>query len=423
MSFLHERLHNGLDVVAEIVPGAVSASVGFFVKTGARDESDALSGVSHFLEHMIFKGTADLSADDINRRFDRMGASANAFTGEEETVYHAAVLPEHQDEAVDLLARMMRPALREEDFATEKLVILEEIRMYDDQPPFGADDRCRAAFFGRHPLGRSVLGTVASIEALPVAAMRDYHRRRYAPGTMVLAATGAVDFRRLVDSARRLCGAWEPVAAAPRHAAADARPGASATSERIERPAATLAYAVRMTAAPDGTDPLRYAAKLLAVVMGDESGSRLYWSLVDSGDAEQASCHHHDYLDAGAFITQLACEPDAASPLLERIETLYGEAAAQGISRQEFDRGRNKLASRVVLAGERPRRRLFSVGLEWAREGVYRSVADDLRIVEQISLDDLHEVLHRWPLHGPSATAVAGPTAGDASPATAAASQ
>ncbi|MEI7781670.1 MAG: pitrilysin family protein, partial [Planctomycetota bacterium] len=160
MKFLHERLDNGLDVIAEVTDGGLSTSIGFFVKTGARDETDELWGVSHFLEHMVFKGTHDLSGDEINRRFDWMGASANAFTSEEDTVYHAAVLPEQQHEAVSLIAQMMRPALREEDFTTEKLVILEEIRMYDDQPPFGADDRCRAAFFGRHPLARSVLGTI-----------------------------------------------------------------------------------------------------------------------------------------------------------------------------------------------------------------------------------------------------------------------
>jgi predicted Zn-dependent peptidase len=422
MPFLHERLANGLDVVAEVTPGAVSTSIGFFVKTGARDESAALWGVSHFLEHMTFKGTADLSADEINRRFDWMGASANAFTSEEDTVYYAAVLPEQQHEALDLLARMMRPALREEDFATEKLVILEEIRMYDDQPPFGADDHCRAAFFGQHPLARSVLGTVASIEALPLEAMRDYHRRRYAPGNVVLVASGAVDFKALVDSAARLCGDWEPVPLPSRLAPRPAAPAGS-TVEHIERPAASLEYAVRMTAGPDGVDPARYAAKLLAVVLGDESGSRLYWSLVDSGEAEQASCHHHDYLDAGLFITQLACDPQEAAPLLQRIEGIYREAATKGISRTEFEHGRNKLAGRVVLAGERPRRRLFSVGLEWAHEGIYRSVADDLRIVENLTLDDLHDVLARWPLDGPSATVLAGPTTSDASPRAAATAQ
>jgi len=423
MQFRHERLDNGLDVIAECTDGALSTSVGFFVKTGARDETDALSGVSHFLEHMIFKGTADLSADEINRRFDWMGASANAFTSEEDTVYYAAVLPPQQNEAVDLLARMMRPALRADDFATEKLVILEEIRMYDDQPPFGADDRCRAAFFAGHPLARSVLGTAASIETLPVEAMRDYQRRRYAPDNMVLAATGAVDFAALVASAQRLCGDWEPAPSPARLVPFTLPPGRPSTTDRIVRPAAALEYVVRMTAGPDGGDESRYAAKMLAVVLGDESGSRLYWSLVDSGDAEQASCHHHDFLDAGLFITQLSCDAADVSPLLERIQGHYREAAAGGITRQELERARNKLAGRVVLAGERPRRRLFSVGLEWAHEGVYRSVADDLRIVESITLDDLHGVLARWPLEGPGATVLAGPAADAASPPSTSAAQ
>ena len=219
MKFLHERLDNGLDIVAEVTDTALSTSIGFFVKTGARDETDVEWGVSHFLEHMVFKGTHDLSADEINRRFDWMGASANAFTSEEDTAYHAAVLPEQQLEVTALLARMMRPALREEDFDTEKKVIVEEIRMYDDQPPFGADDRCRAAFFGQHPLARSVLGTVESIEGMPVEVMRDYHRRRYSPGNIVLAATGAVDFPLLVESARRWCGDWEPFAVPHRRVA------------------------------------------------------------------------------------------------------------------------------------------------------------------------------------------------------------
>ncbi|MFM8804034.1 MAG: M16 family metallopeptidase, partial [Planctomycetia bacterium] len=385
MRFLRERLDNGLEVIAEVTDGALSTSIGFFVRTGARDESDDVWGVSHFLEHMIFKGTADLPADEINRRFDWMGASANAFTSEEDTVYHAAVLPSQQHEAVDLLARMMRPALREEDFDTEKLVILEEIRMYDDQPPFGADDRCRAAFFGRHPLARSVLGTVESIQALPVEAMRDYHLRRYSPGNIVLAATGAVDFPALVASARRLCGDWEPHPTPNRRQPCP--PPVADRQEYIVRPTATLEYAVRMSAGPAGDDDDRFAAKLLSVALGDDSGSRLYWALIDSGEAEQASCHHHDFLDAGLMITQLSCDADEVTPLLTRILDVYREATDRGISPAEFTQARNKLAGRVVLEGERPRRRLFHVGLEWAHGAAYRSVADNLRIVEGLSLD------------------------------------
>lgn len=280
--------------------------------------------------------------------------------------------------------------------------------MYDDQPPFGADDRCRAAFFGRHPLARSVLGSVASIEGLSVEQMRDYHRRRYEPGNVVLAASGAVDFPALVASARMLCGAWEPIPVADRRVPFAADRVAMSAAE-IVRPGAALEYVVRMSAGPDGGDPARWAAKMLAIVLGDDSGSRLYWDLVDPGDAEHASCHHVEYLDAGVFSTQLSCAAEDAAPLLERILELYRETAAEGITRREWEQARNKLASRVVLAGERPRRRLFSVGLDWAHEQTYRSVADDLRIVESITLDDLHEVLARWPLDGPAATVFAGP--------------
>jgi predicted Zn-dependent peptidase len=416
MPFLHERLDNGLDVIAETTAAGLSTSVGFFVRTGARDESDEVWGVSHFLEHMVFKGTPDLSADDINRAFDRLGASANAFTSEEDTVYYATVLPEHQDDVVGLLARMMRPALRSQDFDTEKLVILEEIRMYDDQPPFGADDRCRASFFGRHPLARSVLGTVDSIQGLSAEAMREYHRRRYAPGTMVLAATGAVDFPALVASARRLCGDWPAAEAAAGPAPAPAaRSPAAASVERIVRSSAALEYAVRMSAGPGESHADRFAAKLLAVILGDGSGSRLYWALVDPGRAEQASCHHQDFLDAGLFTTQLSCDPADAEELLERIVELYAEAAAAGIATDEFSRARHKLASRVVLAGERPRRRLFDVGLEWSHCATYRTVRDNLRIVEALTRDDVHRVLGAWPLAAAASTVLAGPGTGPAS--------
>ncbi|MEX0678298.1 MAG: pitrilysin family protein, partial [Pirellulales bacterium] len=144
MEFLEQRLANGLRIVAECNPEAHSTALGFFVETGARDENDAIAGVSHFLEHMMFKGTPTRTAQDVNREFDEIGAHYNAFTSEEHTVYYAAVLPEYQTAAVELLCDIIRPSLREEDFDTEKQVIIEEIRMYEDQPPFGADDKCRA---------------------------------------------------------------------------------------------------------------------------------------------------------------------------------------------------------------------------------------------------------------------------------------
>lgn len=281
--------------------------------------------------------------------------------------------------------------------------------MYDDQPPFGADDRCRATFFGHHPLARSVLGTVESIERMPVETMRDYHRRRYSPANIVLCATGAVDFDALVSSAREWCGDWEPLAIPPRRAPLDLRASHAPTLELLTRPTSTLEYAVKMSRGPAGDDDDRFAAKLLAAILGDTSGSRLYWAMVDTGRAEQASCHHQDFLDAGMFATQLSCDPEDAEELLGMIDEVYRAVAEKGLDRREFEQNRNKLAGRWVLLGERPRRRLFDVGPEWAHSGDYRSVADDLRTIENLSLEDVHRVLARWPLHGTGSTVLAGP--------------
>jgi predicted Zn-dependent peptidase len=407
MQFRHEQLPNGLDIIAEVSESAHSASLGFFVKTGARDEHDSISGASHFLEHMVFKGTDTLSAEDINLRFDSMGASANAFTSEEDTVYYAAVLPEKQHAAIELLAAMMRPALREDDFITEKQVILEEIKMYDDQPPFGADDQCRALFFKDHPLARSVLGTESSIEALPVEAMRSYHQERYSADNLVLAASGAVDFDSLITSARQLCSSWQSISHCNRKVPFSTTPS-EAITDVITRDQAALEYAVRMSPGPAEDTSDRFAAKLLAVVLGDDSGGRLYWDLVDSGKAEHAACHHHDFLDAGVFVTQLSCEPETTKALLDRVIEIY-EAATKGLTDSEVEQARNKLLSRVVLAGERPRQRLFSLGLEWAHLGRYRSVGDDLTTLDTISREDLHRILCEWQLTQSSTTVLAGP--------------
>jgi len=407
MQFRHEQLPNGLDIVAEVSEAAHSASLGFFVKTGARDEHESISGVSHFLEHMVFKGTDTLSAEDINLRFDSMGASSNAFTSEEDTVYYAAVLPEKQHDALELLSAMMRPALREDDFITEKQVILEEIKMYDDQPPFGADDRCRALFFKNHPLAQSVLGSTSSIESLQVEAMREYHQQRYSSNNLVLAASGAVDFESLVKSAHRLCGEWKPSPPSNRKVSFSSSQ-CEAVTDVITREQAALEYAVRMSPGPAEDTNDRFAAKLLAMIIGDDSGSRLYWDLVDSGRAEHAACHHHDFLDAGIFVTQLSCEPETTHSLLDRIVEIY-QGAEDDLSTNEVDQARNKLLSRVVLAGERPRQRLFSLGLEWAHLSRYRSVSDDLATLDTISREDLHRILAEWHLPASSSTVLAGP--------------
>ena len=404
MQFQNHKLDNGLEILAECNGDAHSTALGFFVKTGARDETDPVSGVSHFLEHMVFKGTPHRSADDVNREFDEMGAHYNAFTSEENTVYYAAVLPEYQDAAVDLLADIMRPALRDEDFNTEKNVILEEIKMYEDQPPFGADDKCRAAHFGPHPLGKSVLGSSDSIRQLSVEQMRDYFRRRYSPKNITLVGAGRIDFDKLVKRADELCGAWEPFPA-PR----EMPPIPAAGSFHVvTKESATQEYAIQLAHGPTATDGDRHAAKLLATVLGDDSGSRLYWELVDSGRAEQCSLGHYDYQGAGIFMTYMSCDPEDTAENLQTILDLYRRAERDGITAAELALAKSKVNSRVVLASEKPRSRLFNVGFNWICREEYRTIRDDLDAIEAVTVAQAVAVLAKHPLTR-STTYVVGP--------------
>src|SRR5919197_5601683 len=205
MAFHQTKLDNGLQVIGETSPSARSVALGFFVRTGARDETPDVSGVTHFLEHMVFKGTPRRSALDVNRDFDRIGARYNAFTSEENTVFYAAILPEYIPSAVDILADILRPSLRVEDFDVEKNVIIEEIGMYEDQPMWSAYDAAKRAYFADHPLGNTILGTVESIRALTRDQMYDYFQRRYVAPNITVTAAGNFDWDRLVALVEEHC--------------------------------------------------------------------------------------------------------------------------------------------------------------------------------------------------------------------------
>src|SRR5437870_7812906 len=198
LTFHHKQLPNGLDIVAEVNPDSYSTALGLFVKTGARDEDPKLNGVSHFLEHMMFKGSEKYTWEDVNRIFDEIGARYNAFTSQEMTAYYANVLPEFTERAMEHLSHLLRPAIRDTDFDTEKKVILEEIAMYLDDPGHRLYDRLMEAHFGNHPLSMSVLGSSESITKLEQPQMKEYFQRRYGPGNMVLVATGDLRFEEIV---------------------------------------------------------------------------------------------------------------------------------------------------------------------------------------------------------------------------------
>jgi len=201
-------LSSGLRVLLAHDPLAQTVAMGYFVQTGARDERRAEMGASHFLEHLMFKGSEHVSGTELNMRLDALGGHANAFTSDEATVYHAASLPEQAPELLAALSVLLEPALRPEDVEMERGVILEEIAMYDDQPESRVFDALRAAYWNDHPLGHQVLGTAQTVAALTPDALRQNFTERYGTGAVTLVATGQLDEAALLAQAETLSAHW-----------------------------------------------------------------------------------------------------------------------------------------------------------------------------------------------------------------------
>ena len=404
MQFREHKLANGLTIIAECNPQAYSTAIGFFVNTGARDEEATIAGVSHFLEHMVFKGTPNREADQVNRELDEIGSHSNAFTSEEHTVYYAAVMPEYQTQIVDLLADILRPSLRTEDFETEKLVIVEEIRKYDDQPPFGAHEACMANYFGSHPLGHNVLGTVESVTALSPEQMRGYFEQRYSPENITLTAAGNVDFEQLIRDAEQHCGHWKPFAT--RRSVQS--PSPESISSLIHRENTALQYIVQISGAPGGKENERFAHQLMGCVYGDETGSRLFWALVDTGLAEYAGAATYEFDECGIMMTFVSCDPERASENLEVLRTIHAELADQGVSEEELELAKSKVCSQSVRRAERPINRLFTLGNNWLQRHEYATVAETVQSYQAVTSDDIQALLRRFPLDQ-NAMVAAGP--------------
>ncbi|RMG40158.1 MAG: insulinase family protein [Planctomycetota bacterium] len=404
MKFHHHRLSNGLDVLAEINPAAYSVAYGFFVRTGARDETPDVSGVSHFLEHMVFKGTPRHSAEDVNRIFDEIGAIYNASTSEEETAFYAATLPEYFPVGFELLADIMFPSLHEEDFRTEKQVILEEIAMYDDQPASFAVHKAMETHFAGHPLANPILGTRESITALPVEAMRRYHRERYRTGNVVLAVSGNIEWDLVRRLAEEKCGHWPKGSFRRAHPPRVGR----RTDKRFPRADLVQQHTVMMCDAPGGTDRRRIAASVLSFVVGQADNSRLYWELVDPGRAESADLSFLGFDGVGAFIGYLSCAPEDAEANATTFRRVLKEVTRYGITQEELQRAVNKLSTGIVLRGELPAGRLGAIASEWMYHRRYRSVDDEVKDLQRLSVADVAALLEQFPLD-PETTVVVAP--------------
>ncbi|MBN2590012.1 MAG: insulinase family protein [Sedimentisphaerales bacterium] len=391
MEFKHKQLDNGLNIIGEVNPGAKSAAVGFFVKTGARDETQNVNGVSHFLEHMLFKGTDKLDAFEVNQAFDRTGAQFNAFTSEENTVFYAAILPEYVIEITKLWAQLMRPSLRTEDFDIEKNVIKEEIAMYQDMPNFDCMERCKTLHFDSHPCGNSVLGSVESIDNLFADQMRSYFENRYAPNNITLACAGNFDWEQICIAAQESCGSWvhKDVTRELKDCAG------SGKKERVENESVTREHLCLMSSGVSAQDPSRFAAMLLANIVGDDVGSRFFWELVDKAIAETASLQYGAMDGTGFFCSYILCGSQNLDKVLDIVQGIFQKLAADGVTENELTMAKNKVLSELVIKNELPMGRLIDLGFNWTYHNQYIKIEDEIKAIKDVTTEDIKSLIEQ----------------------------
>jgi predicted Zn-dependent peptidase len=389
--FLHTTLPNGLTIIAERTPESRSVALGAFMRGGARDETPELNGVAHFLEHLCFKGFGTLNASGLSAAFDAIGSRVDAYTTQELTAYHGAALPESQRRLTALLLGMLRPNLLEADVDVERAVILEEIEMYRDDPGSVVFEAGLKHFFDSHPFARSVLGTPQTLEAMTGSVIRAHLETWYAPGRVVLAACGNLDWEALVEDAAHLTAHWQASSARRTH------PGLEVTGGRFGLTGETSrAHAAFLAPGFAAQDARHTAAGVLGQIIG-EGNSRLYWALVDDGLCDEASFEHSAEDGLGTFYGSLSCAPHDLETALGRYENVLGTVSRDGITGEELGRAKKRLEVSLALRFETPHSRLTSLAEDFIALNAYRSVPDLLEEVRGVTLAGVNAVLEAKP--------------------------
>jgi predicted Zn-dependent peptidase len=392
-TFFTHQLPNGLRILAQRMPDMESTAAAFYVRTGSRDEHDpALWGVSHFLEHMVFKGTAKRDGDAITLGFNLMGAEFNAYTSFEETVFHARVLSDQLPNAIELLADMMRPRLNEDDFIRERDVIIAEITRGEDQPSRVAMRQFYQTYFNGITLGHDIIGTQDSIRAMTVEQMREYWQRRYAANNLILSVAGKIEFDQVLELAQRYCGDWQD--GEQGRTKSDFAP--APTTKHLARDLAQQ-YIVFGYPFPAEQSPQFYPAMLGADILGDGSGSRLFWNITHKGLAEAAITHFSPFDGLGMLFGYVVAPPDDSDSVLELVRAEIASIEADGVHEDELARAKAKLIASTVFEGESTMRRMLSLPISWLIDGRLKTLEEEIAEIEAVSVEDVNRVFHDWP--------------------------
>ena len=390
-------LPGGLRVVTETLPTVRSAAFGIWVGVGSRDETPVLNGATHYLEHLLFKGTSRRSALDISSALDAVGGEMNAFTAKEYTCYYARVLDSDLPLAVDVVSDMLTGALiRPEDVDTERAVVLEEIAMTEDDPGDVVHDLFARTLYGDSPLGRPVLGTVETINALTRDQVAGFYHRRYRPEHLVVAAAGNVDHAKVVHQVK---AAFEAAGVLRRE---DAVPAGPRTGSRALRTAGKVevldrpteqAHVVLGMPGVGRTDERRWALGVLNSALGGGMSSRLFQEVREKrGLAYSVYSYTSQYADSGVFGVYAGCQTKRVEEVLKICREELDRIAEHGITEEELRRAIGQLCGSTVLGMEDTGSLMSRIGKAELCYGTHLSVDELLGHIRAVTLDDVRTV-------------------------------
>jgi predicted Zn-dependent peptidase len=382
-------LPNGLRVVTERMPGVRSVSIGFWVGAGSRDEPPGLQGSSHFLEHLLFKGTEKRTARDIAEAFDAVGGEANAFSAKEYTCVHGRVLDADLPMCADFLSDMVcAPALREEDVANERRVILEEIAMQEDTPDDLVHDLFAEATFGDHPLARPILGTAETVSAITPGSLGDFHRGGYRAGNVVVSAAGNVDHEELVS---RIAGAFPPeeTGGAAREPAQPSPAGRLRVITRATEQAHLIVGGLGLSR----RHPDRFAWGLLDNLLGGGMSSRLFQEIRERrGLAYSIYSYRNPFGETGLYAIYVGTMPGNVGEALNVISEELDRVMEAGVTEAELERAKGHTRGALVLSLEDPSSRMTRLGRSELLSGEILSIDELVARVDGVTLEDVSRV-------------------------------
>ncbi len=382
-------LPNGLRVITERMPSVRSVAVGCWVDTGSRDEDDSEAGCSHFLEHLLFKGSERYRAQDIAQAFDSVGARSNAFTSKEYTCYWAQLRDADLLMGVELLGEMLqRPAFRPEEIESEAHVVLEEINMNEDDPADVAHDQFAKALWGEHVLAKPVLGTRESITGMGREVIHRYWDRRYMPQTTVVAAAGNFVHAAVVDLVEDHFRSWEGSDVDHGLSEPSIEPAVQVKTRDTEQ-----AHLVIGGEALKRGDERRFAFGLLNHVMGSGMSSRLFREIREErGLAYSVYSFRMPFADSGAYGVYVGTTPHQTSQVIELVREQLAGAVAEGLLGDELERAKGNMKGGLALSMEETNSRMIRLGRHELTGVEHLTLDETVAAIDAVTLEDVHTV-------------------------------